>query len=69
MFKDGEAFNKKIRLFHVSWGTEEGPGFSGVARVLLDRGVNIRTFASEGTAHEWLTWRRGFHDMAKYLFR
>ena len=69
VFKDVEAFNKKIRLFHVSWGTEEGPGFSGVARVLLDRGVNIRTFASEGTAHEWLTWRRGFHDMAKYLFR
>ena len=69
VFKDANAFNKQIKLFHISWGTEEGVGNLNSAKVLADKGLNVRTYISDGTAHEWLTWRRGFYDMAKYLFK
>ncbi len=69
VFKDAAAFNKQIKLFHVSWGTEEGDRNASGAKALADKGINVKTYISDGTAHEWLTWRRGFRDLAKYLFR
>lgn len=69
VFKDAAAFNKQIKLFHVSWGTEEGDRNSNGAKTLQNKGINVKTYISDGTAHEWLTWRRGFRDLAKYLFR
>lgn len=64
---DAAKFNKQIKLFHVSWGSEEAR-FGESAKVLQDKGINIQTYISEGTAHEWLTWRRGFYELAKQLF-
>ena len=69
VFKDAAAFNKQIKLFHVSWGTEEGDRNANGAKTLQNKGINVKTYISDGTAHEWLTWRRGFRDLAKYLFR
>ena len=69
VFKDPVAFNKQIKFFHVSWGTEEGDGNRNGAAALQEKGINVKTYVSEGTAHEWLTWRRGFRDLAKYLFK
>ena len=67
---DPAAFNRQMRLFHLSWGTEEG-GYrikESVAAI-EKKGINCVTYVSEGTAHEWLTWRRGFHDLAGRLFK
>ena len=69
VFKDAAAFNKQIKLFHVSWGTEEGDRNSNGAKTLQNKGINVKSYISDGTAHEWLTWRRSFRDLAKYLFR
>ena len=69
VFKDPVAFNKQIKFFHVSWGTAEGDGNKNGAAALQAKGINVKTYVSDGTAHEWLTWRRGFRDLAKYLFK
>lgn len=69
VFKDAVKFNKEIKLFHASWGTEEGVNNKQSADALMKKGINVKTYVSDGTAHEWLTWRRAFADLAKYLFR
>ena len=69
-FADPAAFNKQMRLLHISWGSEEGSfNFPTSYAALQKQGINCVTFVSEGTAHEWLTWRRAFRDFAQKLFK
>ena len=72
-FKDGEALNKQIKLFWLGLGTKEPnpfPGSVGAFRNMLDKvGVKYVFYASPGTAHEWLTWRRDLFQFAPLLFR
>ena len=43
---------------------------SAVACVLLKAaGYNAESYISEGTAHEFLTWRRSLYQMAQKLFK
>jgi enterochelin esterase-like enzyme len=71
-FKNGEALNKKIKLFWLGLGTKEPnpfPGSVGAFRTMLDKvGVKYVFYASPGTAHEWLTWRRDLFQFAPLLF-
>jgi len=72
-FKDGAAFNGKVKLLWLGMGTEEPDFFHksiGAFRTMLDKaGVKYVYFSSPGTAHEWLTWRRDLNDFAPRLFR
>jgi enterochelin esterase family protein len=69
VFKDAEAFNEKMKLFFISTGTEERNPKERVQE-LIDHGIdNIVFHESEGTAHEWLTWRRALHEFAPRLFK
>jgi enterochelin esterase family protein len=73
IFKDGAAFNAKVKLLWLGMGTEEPDFFHksiGAFRTMLDKaGVNYVYFSSPATAHEWLTWRRDLNDFAPRLFR
>jgi para-nitrobenzyl esterase len=73
IFKDGAAFNQKVKLLWLGMGTNEPnpfPGAIGSFRAMLDNaGVKYVFFSSPGTAHEWLTWRRDLNDFAPRLFR
>jgi enterochelin esterase-like enzyme len=73
IFKDGAAFNLKVKLLWLGMGTEEPDFFHksiGAFRTMLDKaGVKYVYFSSPGTAHEWLTWRRDLNDFAPRLFR
>jgi para-nitrobenzyl esterase len=73
VFKDGAAFNDKVKLLWLGMGTEEPnpfPGAIGAFRTMLDKsGVKYVYYSSPGTAHEWLTWRRDLNDFAPRLFR
>ncbi|MFP5206202.1 MAG: carboxylesterase family protein [Acidobacteriota bacterium] len=73
IFKDGAAFNAKVRLLWLGMGTKEPdpfPGAIGSFRKMLDQaGVKYVFFSSPGTAHEWLTWRRDLNNFAPRLFR
>jgi enterochelin esterase-like enzyme len=72
-FKDGPAFNKQVKLFWLGLGTKEPdpfPGSVGAFKTMLDKaGVKYVYYQSQGTAHEWLTWRRDLHEFAPLLFR
>jgi len=73
IFKDGEALNKQLKLLWIGKGTQEPnpfPGAIGAFRAMLDKaGVRYVYYESQGTAHEWLTWRRDLIQFAPRLFR
>jgi enterochelin esterase family protein len=73
IFKDGAAFNEKVKLLWIGMGTQEPnpfPGAIGAFRAMLDEArIRYVYFSSPGTAHEWLTWRRDLNDFAPRLFK
>jgi len=72
-FRDGAAFNKQIKVFWLGLGTKEPspfPGSVGAFRAMLDnQGIKYTYYESQGTAHEWLTWRRDLQQFAALLFK
>lgn len=66
------TLNDEVELLYVGTGTEEpGRMYTGVRdfHLFLEKtGVNHVYFESQGTAHEWLTWRRALKDFAPRLF-
>jgi enterochelin esterase family protein len=69
VFKDPAAFDKQMNLLFISTGTEErGP--KEQVDALKAHGIkHIVYHESQGTAHEWLTWRRALNDFAPRLFK
>lgn len=69
IFKDANAFNKQFKLFFISTGTEERNP-KDLVTALKTKGINNIVFhESQGTAHEWLTWRRALNEFAPRLFK
>jgi enterochelin esterase family protein len=68
-FKDADAFNKKIKLLFISTGTEENSPKAAVDKLKAHGINNIVFHESQGTAHEWLTWRRALNQFAPRLFK
>jgi enterochelin esterase-like enzyme len=69
IFGDAEAFNKKVPAFFISVGTTENTnGARAMHNALNEQGIHHVYFESEGTAHEWQTWRRSMRDFAQLLF-
>jgi len=69
VFKDPDAFNKQIKLLFISTGTEERSPKEQVDALTAYGIKNIVYHESQGTAHEWLTWRRALNDFAPRLFK
>jgi enterochelin esterase-like enzyme len=72
-FSNPSAFNSRAKLLWLGVGTAEPDmfraGIGGAARALETAGVKVVYFESNGTAHEWQTWRRALNDFAPRLFR
>jgi len=71
-FADPAAFNRKVKLFWLGAGTEETQfhdSIKNAADALKRSGVKLEFFESQGTAHEWLTWRRDANNFLPQLFR
>ena len=72
-FRDGAALNSQIKLFWLGLGTKEPdpfPGSVGAFRAMLEKQrVKYTYYESQGTAHEWLTWRRDLHQFASLIFK
>ena len=69
---DAEAFNRRTQLFWLSAGTAEQRFHEGLQEfdaTLNELGITHQVFYSEGTAHEWQTWRRSLYHFAPLLFR
>ena len=69
VFANPDRFNKQVKLLFLSCGTEEGMRTGQMVEVLKNHGIHCEYYVSEGTAHEWLTWRRSLKEMAPRLFR
>ena len=72
-FKEGNALNKKVKLFWLGLGTKEPNPFPGSVeafRTMLEQqGIKYAYYESPKTAHEWLTWRRCLNQFATQLFK
>lgn len=69
VFTDAAAFNRKVHYLFLGCGTEENMGTAQLAQSLRDMGIRVDTFISQGTAHEWLTWRRCLNAFIPHLFK
>lgn len=71
VYKPEEIKDKsKVKLIFISCGSKEKPdSVNGAVKSLKDSGYNAVSYISEGTAHEFLTWRRSFKELAPLLFK
>ncbi len=64
------AGREKPKLVFMSCGSKENPdGVNKAGADLKAAGYNAVSYVSEGTAHEFLTWRRSLYQMAQLLFK
>ena len=60
----------QVKLIFQSCGSKERPdGIRQSTEALKAAGLNAVGYISEGTAHEFLTWRRSLKEMAPLLFK
>jgi S-formylglutathione hydrolase FrmB len=69
VFANGDEFNKKIHCLYMNWGSDDFIKNGAIVDALRQQGVKVVASQSEGTAHEWLTWRRGLNEFIELLFR
>ena len=70
--KDFENVDKKLLPYAIfmSCGSKENPdGVKKAAEDLKAAGFNATGYVSEGTAHEFLTWRRSLYQLAPLFFK
>ena len=64
----GNEFNKKIHYMYMNWGSDDFIKSGDIVKGLQEMGIKVEGRQSEGTGHEWLTWRRGLKDFVPHLF-
>lgn len=73
VWADKNAFSKKLKHMYISTGLEESAQMQATVRNFHDAldkyGIKHTYFESQGTAHEWLTWRRSLSQFASLLFK
>ena len=69
VFANAAEFNKKIRYMYMNWGSEDFIKSGDIVRQLRELGIKVDASESAGTAHEFLTWRRGLHEFIPHLFK
>lgn len=73
VFADPSAFARRVRLLWIGVGDKEPERFltsiRGLHKSLTEAGIPHVYYESEGTDHEWQTWRRSLYDFAPRLFR
>src|SRR5699024_3023449 len=58
-----------VDLIFISCGSKERPeGVKNAVADLKEAGYNAVSYISEGTAHEFQTWRRSLYELAPLLF-
>ena len=65
-----EIANTGVKFVFMGCGSKESPdSIMKSAEALKAAGYNAMGYVSEGTAHEFLTWRRCLYQMAQKLFK
>lgn len=68
VFADAKAFNDKVNYFFMGCGSEENFGTEKMVNGLQELGIDVHYYVSQGTHHEWLTWRRCLAEYVQHLF-
>ena len=63
------GFQQTNKVVFMSCGSKENPRVMEAAENLKKIGINAVGYVSEGTAHEWHTWRRSLFEFAQLLFK
>ena len=69
VFANADEFNKKIHYMYMNWGEEDFIKSGDIVKGLKELGIKVDSNESKGTAHEWLTWRRGLHEFIPHIFK
>ena len=69
VFANADEFNKKIHYFYMNWGSDDFIKGQPLVDSLRELGIKVDSSESEGTGHEFLTWRRGLHEFIPHLFK
>ena len=64
-----KGFQETAKLVFMSCGSKENPKVMEAAEALNKMGVKAAGYVSEGTAHEWHTWRRSLYEFAQQIFK
>jgi enterochelin esterase-like enzyme len=71
VFADPAAFSKRVHLLWFGVGTAEESLLAATraTHLALERaGIKNVVYESQGTSHEWQTWRRDLREFAMRLF-
>ena len=68
VFANANEFNKKIHYLYMNWGSEDFIKSQPIVDSLRELGIKVDSSVSQGTGHEWLTWRRGLREFVPHLF-
>ena len=69
VFANADEFNKKIHYMYMNWGEKDFIKSADIVKQLRDLGIKVDSSESAGTAHEFLTWRRGLHAFIPQIFK
>jgi hypothetical protein len=71
IFSESQIPDKsKVKLVFMGTGSKESPDSVKNAAVALNAaGIKAVSYVSEGTAHEFQTWRRCLYEMAPLMFQ
>ena len=72
LFSDKATFNSKIKVLWFGAGTEEPSlitRYASLKEEFEKAGIKATFYESQGTAHEWHTWRRCLYEFAPLLFK
>ena len=59
-----------LKLVFMGCGSKEFPdGVNNAAAAFKEAGYNAVSYVSEGTAHEFHTWRRCLYEVSQLLFK
>ena len=67
--EDNADFKKTNKALFMSCGGKENMGVMEAAENLKKIGINATGYISEGTAHEWHTWRRSLYQFVQICFK
>lgn len=67
--QNAPGFKETNKLVFMSSGSKENPRVMEAAEALKGIGMNAVGYISDGTAHEWHTWRRSLYQFAQLLFK
>ncbi len=68
----GPAFNERVKLLWFGAGTDEASFYNRqkeLQDIIMKAGIKAQFYVSNGTAHEFQTWRRCLYTFAQLLFR